>query len=76
MKALMQESLTGLMSELPEGVLSMAAGDFLANSDLDRDFKSVYADKPFEFSDRHNLVSAPALPDDTTLNEESKSNDN
>ena len=48
-----------MLNSLPDDVLDMKVGKFLEVSETDPDM-AKWADQPFEFSDKYNLVSGPA----------------
>ena len=59
MKALHDESVLKMINDLPDEVLNMQVGKFLDASETDPEM-AKWADHPFEFSDKYNLVSGPA----------------
>ena len=69
MKALHDQAVFKMISSLPEEVLNMQVGKFLEASETNPEM-AEWANKPFEFSDRYNLVSGPAI---SSENEEGKS---
>ena len=63
MKALHDESVLKMLDSLPDEVLDMQVGKFLEASETDPEM-AKWADYPFEFSDKFNLVSEPALQEE------------
>ena len=62
MKALHDESVFKMIASLPDEVLNMQVGKFLDASETDPEM-AKWANLPFEFSDKYNLVSVPAAED-------------
>jgi len=66
MQALVNESVMEMMSQLPEELLNISAGEYMEMGLTDPEFKAQWADKPFVFSDKYNLVTKPESNKDSS----------
>ena len=70
MAALSNEAVRKMESELPDEVLDMPLGKFyeragaVSDADAPNNFKRLYGDKLFEFSDQYELLGATRAVDD------------